>query len=120
MPPCLISTTLEIKFSNIIHEIKIETPKDDKCDELSYDLMEQMRQLENANKKLSRDDIRNTSRILVFEIDEKNKDIDLMHLTWEKHQTQNYYAYCYTIKKAAEFGVCKTTISNDYSPRLQK
>ena len=42
-----------------------------------------------------------------------------MYLNWGKYQTQNYYAYCYNIKRAAEFGVCKTTISNNYSPRLQ-
>ena len=58
--------------------MEIDIPQDDKCEELSDELMKQLENLQKGGLEMSSDDAKYPSRIVVFEIDHPNVDIDSM------------------------------------------
>ena len=120
----LISTDLKITFSgnpgDISHQMEIVIPQDDKCEELSDELMKQLKYSEKGDLELSIDDVKFPSRIVVFEIDHPKEDIDSIYLSWEKLPISNRHTYCYNIKTVAEFGVCETELTRPLSLILKK
>ena len=107
----LISTDLTITFSGQAgdqnREMEIQIPKADMCEDLSDEVMKLL--YKGGGLELTREDLKEPSRIVVFEKDDKNTNMDSYFLAWEKLQYQNHYAYCYNIKRVLKFGVCEVT-----------
>ena len=114
----LISTNLKIKFLRQSNKpgrrMEIEIPKFDKCAELSDRVMEKLKQIKKDGKlKISKDDFKGPSRILVFDknedVGEENQELEYkkMYQEWKKDPSKSN-SYCYNRNRVEEYGVCET------------
>ena len=79
-----------------------------------------MEHLENRDLELFSDEFKFPSRIVVFEVNGLNENINSRYLNWEKLSIQNHYAYCYNVRRVAKFGVCETRRTFHYSAIQKK